>query len=84
MFVPGNGQIGTAHDVVAFREYLLTLRQLVPHTQRAGRSNQEVMTAVMPTLAETYATWDLFAAVARQNTLDVDSELRGTKRIPRP
>jgi glyoxylase-like metal-dependent hydrolase (beta-lactamase superfamily II) len=82
-FIPGHGDIAKARDVMAFREYLATLRELVADAQRGGKSAEEIVTAVMPTLADKYGQWELFAAVAKQNILDVDAELRGTKRIPR-
>jgi cyclase len=84
MFVPGHGEVAKAQDVVAFREYLVTLRHLVSDAQRAGKSTEEVVVAVMPALTEKYGQWQLFTAVARENILDVDSEVRGTKRIPKP
>jgi cyclase len=82
-FVPGHGDVGSAKNVVAFREYLVTLRRLVTDAQQGGRSTEEVVKGVMPAFSETYGSWATFSALARQNILDVDAELRGTKRIPR-
>jgi cyclase len=83
-FVPGHGDVAKVQDVVAFREYLVTLRHVVRDAQRAGKSTEEVVVAVMPALTEKYGQWQLFTAVVRENILDVDSELRGTKRVPKP
>jgi cyclase len=83
-FVPGHGEIAHVRDVVAFREYLVTLRQFVADAQRGGKSADEVVAAVMPRLAEQYGRWQLFTAVAKENIREVDAELRGTKRIPKP
>jgi cyclase len=83
-FVPGHGDVAQAQDIVAFREYLVTLRHLVSDAQLAGKSTEEVVVAVMPALTEKYGQWQLFTAVAKENIVDVDSELRGTKRIPKP
>jgi cyclase len=82
-FIPGHGDIAKARNVMAFREYLASLKQLVTDAQRGGKSAEEVVAAVMPTLTDKYGQWQLFAAVAKQNILDVDGELRGTKRVPR-
>jgi glyoxylase-like metal-dependent hydrolase (beta-lactamase superfamily II) len=82
-FIPGHGDIAKARNVTAFRGYLASLKQLVADAQRGGKSAEEVVAAVMPTLTDKYGQWQLFAAVAKQNILDVDGELRGTKRIPR-
>ena len=38
----------------------------------------------MPQLTGKDGQWQLFTAVARENILEVDAELRGTKRIPEP
>jgi cyclase len=81
-FIPGHGDVAKAKDVEAFREYLVTLRQLVSDAQRGGKAAEEVVAAVMPRLTEQYGRWQLFAAVAKENILEVDGELRGTKRVP--
>jgi cyclase len=83
-FVPGHGEIARADDVRAFREYLVTLRQVVADAQRSGKSGEELVSAAMQPLREKYGRWNLFDAGARENILEVDSELRGTKRVPQP
>jgi len=81
-FIPGHGEPARAKDVEAFRDYLATLRRLIADAQHGGKSAEEVVAGVMPQLSEQYGQWQLFAAVARENILEVDGELRGTKRIP--
>jgi glyoxylase-like metal-dependent hydrolase (beta-lactamase superfamily II) len=83
-FVPGHGDVGNARDVAAFRDYLATVRALVADAQAQGRSDGgAVVEAVMAPLKERYGQWDSFTYNARPNILEMDAELRGTKRIPR-
>jgi len=82
-FVPGHGDVGNAQDVAVFRDYLATVRTLVANAQAQGRPNGgAVVEAVMTPLKEQYGHWDSFTYNARLNILEMDAELRGTKRIP--
>lgn len=80
-FVPGHGDVGTAKDVAALRDYLVTLRRLVSEAQ-ARTSGEALADAVLPGLRGQYGNWTAFASSARPNILQTDAELRGTKRIP--
>jgi cyclase len=83
-FVPGHGDVGDARDISAFRDYLATLRTLVADAQARGKSEGgAVVEAVMTPLKAQYGQWDSFTYNARPNILEMDAELRGTKRIPR-
>jgi glyoxylase-like metal-dependent hydrolase (beta-lactamase superfamily II) len=81
-FVSGHGDVGSAKDVAAFREYLTTLRKLVADAQARGLSGEALADAVLPLLSDRYSRWDAFKYLARPNILETDAELRGTKRIP--
>jgi cyclase len=81
-FVPGHGEVGSAKDVAAFREYVVTLRTLVADAQAAHKSGQALADAVMPSLTAKYGRWQGFEYAARPSVLEMESELRGTKRIP--
>jgi cyclase len=82
-FVPGHGDIGNAQDVAVFRDYLVTVRTLVADAQAQGRSDGgAVVEAAMAPLKERYGQWNSFTDNARLNVLEMDAELRGTKRIP--
>ncbi|RPI53934.1 MAG: MBL fold metallo-hydrolase [Acidobacteria bacterium] len=83
-FVPGHGDVGTAQDVVSFREYLATLRKLVSDAQAQKKSGEALADAVMPALGDKYSRWDGFQYLARPNILQMDAELSGKKRIPQP
>jgi len=83
-FVPGHGQVGTAQDVTAFRDYLVKLRQWVTEAQSAGRSTDAVAPLVTPKLTAEFGGWDYFKYLAPQNIQQMDAELRGRKRIPKP
>lgn len=82
-FVPGHGDIASAHDVMAFGEYLSTLRALVSHAQRQGKSGDAVVDAVIPTLKDKYARQAFFDYLAKPNIVDTDAELKGSKRVPK-
>jgi glyoxylase-like metal-dependent hydrolase (beta-lactamase superfamily II) len=81
-FVPGHGDVGTAGDVGAFREYLTTLRRLVSEARARGQSGDALADAVMSALSDKYSRWDAFKYLARLNILETDAELSGKKRIP--
>ena len=82
-FVPGHGDVGSAQDVAAFREYLATVRTLVADAQARGRSDGgAVVEAMMTPLKERYGQWNSFTYNARLNILEMDAELRGRKRVP--
>jgi glyoxylase-like metal-dependent hydrolase (beta-lactamase superfamily II) len=81
-FVPGHGDVGNARDVAVFRDYLATVRTLVADAQAQGRPEGAVVEAVMTPLKEQYGQWDFFTYNARLNILEMNAELRGTKRIP--
>jgi len=83
-FVPGHGQIGAAEDVSAFRDYLVKLRQWVSEAQSGGRSADAVARLVTPRLTAEFGGWDYFTYLAPMNIQQMDAELRGVKRIPRP
>jgi len=81
-FVPGHGDVGHVQDVEAFREYLATLRKLVSDAEALRKSGETLADAVMPALSDKYNRWESFKDLARENILEVDAELSGTKRIP--
>lgn len=81
-FVPGHGDVGDARDVRAFREYLATLQTLVSNARAQGQSGEALADAVVPALRDEFGRWDSFEYLARRNVLDMEAELRGTKRIP--
>jgi cyclase len=83
-FVPGHGAVGEGRDVTAFREYLVTLHALVTDARARGQSGEAVTTSVMPSLKQKYGHMEFFEQVARQNVLETEAELNGTKRIPPP
>ena len=83
-FVPGHGDVGTTKDVIAFQEYLTTLRYLVTEGRSQKKSGDGLIEAVLRPLTAKYSTWDFFQYLAKPNILDVDAELSGKKRIPQP
>ena len=66
-FVPGHGEVGSAKDVAAFREYLVTLRKLVSEAQATGTSGEALADAVMPGLSDRYSRWNGFEYAASQH-----------------
>jgi cyclase len=82
LFVPGHGDIGHVRDVVAFRDYLSTLRQLIADAQAGGVSANAIVDVVQPQLSAKYGEWAYFNELGPPNIMQTDAELRGTKRIP--
>jgi len=83
-FVPGHGELSTAQDVTAFREYFATLQRLVADARASGKSGEAVTQTVMPALTGKYGTWELFGYLGPLNIAQAEAELSGTKRVPRP
>jgi glyoxylase-like metal-dependent hydrolase (beta-lactamase superfamily II) len=83
LFVPGHGAIGQTRDLIAFRDYLSTLRQLIADAHAAAVSANGIVDVVLPKLSARYVVWGYFKEVAPANIVQTDAELRGTKRIPR-
>jgi cyclase len=83
-FIPGHGEIGDARDVAAFREYLLTLRTLVTEARAQGKSGDVLAQTVLPSLKDKYGKWEFAEPLAKDNILQTEAELNGTKRIPLP
>jgi cyclase len=81
-FVPGHGDVGSAQDVTAFREYLTILRKLVADAQNQGKSGDALTEAVMPELTARYGKWDFFKYLAPRNIMETAAELSGKKRVP--
>lgn len=80
--VPGHGDVGNNGDVAEFHDYLVNLRAMVKKAVDEGKTGDELVNAVMPTLKEKYGKWDFFDFFSKANILDMAAELRGTKRIP--
>jgi hypothetical protein len=80
--VPGHGDVGNAHDLVAFREYLATLRKLVSDAQAQGKSGDGLAEAVIPALTKQYGDLEFFTSGAKRNILQIEAELNGKKKIP--
>jgi cyclase len=81
-FIPGHGDVANAQDVIAFRDYLSTVRTLVGDVHRQGKSGVALVEAVLPTLKKNYGQWDYFAFLAEPNIRDMEAELSGKKRVP--
>jgi cyclase len=82
-FVPGHGDVGDLQDVASFHGYLTTVNRLVTEAQREEKVGTALTEALVPELQQKYGEWGFFDFFARPNILDIDAELRGTKRVPR-
>jgi len=83
-FVPGHGDVGKAADVEAFRGYLLDIRSMTEAPAKAGKTNDDLVSAVMPALEEKYGKWNFFQHFAKRNIADTAAEWSGTKKRPLP
>ena len=82
-FVPGHGKVGATRDVGTFRDYLMTLLELVSEAHARGKAGNSMTQAVVPALKKQYGQWESFDQAAKENVLQVEAELRGTKTVPR-
>jgi glyoxylase-like metal-dependent hydrolase (beta-lactamase superfamily II) len=53
-FVSGHGDVATAADVHDFHDYLVTLREAIGKAQAAGKTDKDLVDAVLPQLQEKY------------------------------
>ena len=83
-FVPGHGEIGTAADVRAFRDYLTALRKTVASARQSGESGDTLVDAVLPKLKASYGGWGWFQHFAPRNIEQTAVELAGSKHVPVP
>lgn len=83
-FVPGHGEVGSASDVRAFRDYLVSLREDIGAARARGESGTALVNDVLPQLKQTYGSWHYFDYFAQHNIEQTAAELAGTKRVPVP
>ncbi len=99
-FVSGHGDVATPADVKDFHDYLVTLRDEAAKARAAGKSDKDLVDAVLPQLKEKYGDcpdaaspapaqpsahcWGFFKAFSTRNIMQTAAELAGTKKIPAP
>ncbi|HET9836664.1 MAG TPA: MBL fold metallo-hydrolase [Candidatus Angelobacter sp.] len=98
-FVSGHGDVASPADVRDFHDYLVALREEVAKARSAGKSDKDLVDAVMPLLKEKYGNcdaaapagtspsahcWGFFDAFATRNIMQTAAELAGTKKVPTP
>lgn len=83
-FVSGHGDLATASDVAAFRDYLNILRIDVAKVQADGKSGQELVDAVTAQLKDKYGQWGFFDHFIGRNIQQTADELAGHKKTPIP
>jgi glyoxylase-like metal-dependent hydrolase (beta-lactamase superfamily II) len=97
-FVSGHGDVATPAEVKDFHDYLVTLRDDVAQARAAGKSDKDLVDAVLPQLKEKYGDcpeataaapaqpsahcWGFFKAFSTRNIMQTAAELAGTKRVP--
>ena len=83
-FVSGHGGTATVVDVKDFRDYLVALRTDIAKQQAAGKTGDDLVTAVTADLKPTYGTWGFFNYFIKPDITFTAAELKGTKKIPVP
>jgi glyoxylase-like metal-dependent hydrolase (beta-lactamase superfamily II) len=83
-FVPGHGDLGSAQDVTAFREYLSSVLTFVTQARKEGKTGKALTESVLPLLRSKFGQWQLFNYLAPLNVEQMEAELSGTKVVPRP
>ena len=67
-----------------FHDYISNLRRAVAQAQQAGKSDTELVNAVLPDLKAKYGTWGFFDHFAPLNIQQTAAELKGQKKVPIP
>jgi cyclase len=83
-FVSGHGGLATAGDVKDFRDYLMTLRKSVMTAQAAGKTGDDLVTAITAELRPRYWAWGFFDHFIKPNIVQTAAEVRGEKKVPIP
>lgn len=81
-FVPGHGEVGKSADVLAFREYLQSLRRSVAAARKQDLKADALTEAAKKDLAPRYDKWGFYSHFIDPNIKQMDEELAGTKRRP--
>jgi len=81
-FIPGHGDVATAQDMKAFRDYLATLRTEIQKAQAAGQTGDALTQTVLANLKPKYGTWPGFERLGPLNIQQTAAELAGTKKVP--
>ena len=81
-FIPGHGDVATAADLKAFRDYLGALRASILKAQAAGQSGDALTQTVLADLKPKYGAWTGFERLAPLNIQQTAAELAGTKKVP--
>src|SRR6478752_5173000 len=89
-FVSGHGDVATAAEVRDFHDYLVTLREAIAKAQAAGKTDKDLVDAVLPQLKEKYGNcdsptasggapaancWGFFKPFSTRNILQTAAEL---------
>lgn len=83
-FVPGHGGLATADDVAFFSQYFVELRNAISRAQKAGKSGDALVDAILSALREKYGNWAFFDDYARDDIRQTAEELSGHKKLPVP
>ena len=81
-FIPGHGDVASAQDLRAFRDYMAALRASVQKAQSAGQSGDALTQVVMADLKPKYGAWPGFERLGPLNVQQTAEELAGTKKLP--
>lgn len=81
-FIPGHGDVASAQDLKAFRDYLAALRVSIQKAQAAGQSGDALTQTVLADLKPKYGAWPGFERLCPLNVQQTAAELAGTKKVP--
>lgn len=83
-FVPGHGDVATAKDLDDLRVLFEDLMRLTREARAAGLSGDALVQATAPKLVALHPTWPRIERNAPVLVAQMDQELAGTKRVPKP
>jgi cyclase len=84
VFVPGHGDVATVTDVAIFRGYLTDLRSLTAAGIKVGLKGDALVADVIAKLKASHSDYPLPPRVLTREVMDMEQELDGTKRLPKP
>jgi glyoxylase-like metal-dependent hydrolase (beta-lactamase superfamily II) len=84
VFVPGHGDVASRKDVADLRMFFADLIRLVTEGCAAGLSGDALVAAEAPKFKALHSDWPYMDQAAPDMVAQMDAELAGTKRVPRP
>lgn len=84
VFVPGHGDVASKKDIEDLRMFFADLRRVTVEGRAAGLSGDALTVAEVPKFKALHGDWPYMDQAAPILITQMDAELAGTKRVPKP